>query len=185
AAPPSKRTTVLFATIAVFVTLATNQVFHSELWEPLHNDSVRPRVNVLSASLAATGELELELERPVGPETYGAFVVSVRLLDEHQRLVRAYGPHELSALPVEAVRNRWLVKVRPGPHGLVVPLCGRAKVRLPASLPTSTDDLADAAQASRYVIELEDVSGLAWRHDVRLDAHTRRDTTAPPASAWR
>lgn len=159
--------------MAVFVTLATNQVFHGGLWGPLHNDSVRPRVDVLGAALTVTGELQLELERPVGPETYGAFVVSVRVLDEQQRPVRTYGARELSELSAEAVRNRWLVKVRPGPHGLVVPLGGRATVSLPASTH------AETLLPNRYLVELEDVSGQIWRHAVELD------TTVSPTSVER
>lgn len=165
AEPPRKRATVFLATVAVLLTLVTNQVFHGGLWGPLRNDSVRPRVDVLSAAVTPAGDLQLELERPVGPETYGAFVVSVRVLDEHERHVRTYDAAHLATLAADAVRNRWLMKVRSGPHGLVVPLGARATVLLPA-----VADATNLSPGKMYVVELEDVSGQTWHREMQLDA---------------
>lgn len=153
AAPPA--VAAALTVIAVFVTLATNQVFHGGLWGTLHNDSVRPKVVVLDASVESDGEIRLTLERPAGPETYGAFIVEVRVLDEHDAVVRHYDTADLAALDPEQIENRWLVQVRVGPHGLVIPLGAQATIQLPAE---------DGALGSgNYQIELEDVSGVRWR----------------------
>ncbi|AKT41181.1 TQO small subunit DoxD [Chondromyces crocatus] len=148
---------------SVVVTLATNQVFYGGLWGELHNDSVRPRVDVLEARLDAEGDLRLTIERPAGPETYGAFLVEVRVLDAGGEVVRRHDARVLAALSPAQLDNRWLVKVRPGPHGLVVPLGARATFRLPGA------EGAPALSPGTYRVELEDVSGLRWSHAVALE----------------
>jgi uncharacterized membrane protein YphA (DoxX/SURF4 family) len=153
-AAPSPKLAAGLTVIALLITLGTNQVFHSGLWGPLHNDSVRPKVVVHEATMLADGELELELERPAGPETYGAFIVAVRVLDEHDAIVRSYDEAALAAITEDRIENRWLVRVRPGPHGLVVPLGARAIVQLAAMEP--------ALGVGAHRVELEDVSGVRW-----------------------
>jgi len=159
---PSRITVGALTGFAVVVTLATNQIFYGGLWGTLHNDSVRPRVDVLDARLSVDGEMVLTLERPVGPETYGAFVVDLRVFDAEGGLVRHYDSAALAALPPAQISNRWLVQVRSGPHGLVVPLGGRATVTL------STTGDEPALPPGTYRIELEDVSGARWSRVVDL-----------------
>lgn len=150
--------------------LATNHVFHGGLWGTLHNDSVTPRVDVLALDVAPDGALEITLERPVGPETYGAFIVDVRVFDAHGDLVRRYDAASLAALDANAIDNRWLVQVETGPHGLVVPLGARATVRLSAVTPLATDALR---------IELEDVSGRVWQNTFPIAPDAARQTPSP------
>lgn len=149
---PSLLLTAALAAGIFAVTLATNQIFHGGVFGTLHNDSVKPRVDVLGLE-QWDGSLRLTLERPVGPETYGAFLVALRVLDERGAPVLAMDADALASIPAEAIENRWLVKVRPGPHGLVVPLGARATVRL---------DLGDRLPPGRYRVELEDVSGAVF-----------------------
>lgn len=151
------------AAFSIVATLATNQVFHGGLWGTLHNDSVRPRVDVVNGQLGANGRLELTLERAVGPETYGAFLVNVRVFDEDEGLVMHYPAEALASVPPANIENRWLVKVRPGPHGLTVPLGAQARVRLPATTPPV------ALPSGTYRVELEDVSGLQWSQTLQLE----------------
>jgi len=148
---------------AVLAMLATNQIFHGGLWGTLRNDSVRPRIDVLDAHLSDDGELQVTFERPVGPETYGAFVVDLRVLDAHGRLVRRYDAATLAALSPAQVSNRWLVQVRPGPHGLGVPLGARATITL------TTPESERALLPGPHRIELEDVSGARWSRDVDIE----------------
>lgn len=138
------------ALVVFAITLLTNQVFHGGLYGTLHNDSVKPHVDVLSAEFVDDGQLRLTLERPVGPETYGAFIVALRVRDLEGNAVRTYGADALSAIRPADIDNRWLVKVRTGPHSLVVPLGARATLTLRGEV-----ELAPG----RYRIELEDVSG--------------------------
>lgn len=160
--PRPPRTWAMGITALAFVAaLATNQVFHGGLWGPLRNDSVTPRVDVLAGSIGADGELVLTLNRSVGPETYGAFVVSIRVFNAAGVLLRDYDAEVLASLAPDDIDNRWLVKARPVPHGLLIPLGAEARVRLPAPTP-----------GGPYVFEptlrviLEDVSGLRWEQTV-------------------
>lgn len=69
----------------------------------------------------------------------------------------------LAATAPADIDNRWLVAVQTGPHGLVVPLGGRATVSLP-TLPR-----AGALAPGRYRVEWEDVSGARWSSDLALE----------------
>lgn len=159
---PARPLVGALAAISIGATLATNQVFHGGLWGTLHNDSVRPRVDVLGAQLAADGRLAVTIERAVGPETYGAFLVNLWVHGEDGAPVLHHSAASLAALPPSQIENRWLVKVRPGPHGLVVPLGAQARVTLPTA--TATRPIT----AGSYRIELEDVSGARWSQVVVL-----------------
>jgi thiosulfate dehydrogenase [quinone] large subunit len=162
-APVASRASVFVLTaFCVVAMLGTNQAFHGGLWGPLHNDSVRPRVDIVGAAVSPEGGLALTLERPVGPETYGAFVVDLRVFDEGGELVSRYDDAALATLEASRIENRWLVRVRSGPHGLVLPLGGRATLSLPAQ-----DGAALAP--GRYRIELEDVSGAVWSRTILLE----------------
>lgn len=138
-----------WATFAFGITLLTNQIFHGGVLGKLHNDSVKPRVDVLAASLEED-HLVLDIERPVGPETYGAFLVGMRVLNSQGEVVRSFDAEELRRLTPQDIDNRWLVRVKTGAHSLVVPLGARAKIRL----------LSDRKIPSgSYRFEWEDVSG--------------------------
>lgn len=143
-----------WAGFALALTLLTNQIFHGGVWGTLHNDSVKPRVDVLAAELTLENHLQLTLERPVGPETYGSFLVELRVLSERGEKVWSYDAEQLSSIPAENIQNRWLVQVKPGAHSLVIPLGAQAQVRLPGALPLSPGS---------YQFELEDVSGAVFR----------------------
>ncbi len=168
AADPSPRAApapaLALSAFGVIAMLATNQVFHGGLFGPLHNDSVKPRVDVLDARANDEGELLVTLERPVGPETYGAFVVAFRVFDREGTLVRHYDAAALAALDEARIDNRWLVRARPVAHGLVVPLGARATLTLPEP------DAAASLESGTYRIELEDVSGAIWSRSLRIAA---------------
>jgi thiosulfate dehydrogenase (quinone) len=166
---------VALAAAAFLVTIGTNQIFHGGVFGTLHNDSVKPRVDVVSVERTDEALL-MTLERPVGPETYGAFIVAIRVIDGEGALVRHLDAGSLAALPEGAIENRWLVKVRAGPHGLVVPLGARARVRL-----TGTERLP----AGRYRFELEDVSGAIFTNELELAPPIARFASAQPGVRWR
>jgi thiosulfate dehydrogenase [quinone] large subunit len=161
---PGWRPALVLTAFGVVAMLGTNQIFHGGLWGPLRNDSVRPRVDVLDARVDEDGELAVTLERPTGPETYGAFVVELRVLDRRGDLVRRYDAAALAGLERARVDNRWLVRVRPAAHGLLVPLGARATVALPEP------DGAAPLESGTYRIELEDVSGAVWSATTALAA---------------
>lgn len=152
--------TVSLACLAL--TLWTNQVFHGGVWGPLHNKSVKPHVVVNNAAFTQDGRLTFTVSRDEGPDPYGAFIVRAELVEPSGVIAHRWDAADLSALASADIRNRWLVQVRPGSYGLIVPLGGKAQVRLPApgawkpNLPLK--------------ITLYDVSGANWSAPVTAPA---------------
>ncbi len=155
-APRAHAPMVLAVAVAAFgLTVGTNQIFHGGVWGPLHNDSVSPQLRLEGAVRDAEG-LRFTVERPAGPETYGAFIVEVRHRSDEGEVMQRWGAAALSRIERDAIANRWLVQVQAGVHGLEVPLGARAEVRLPG---------ASTVPGGR--LELEDVSGKVWTVPVR------------------
>ncbi len=137
------------------LTLWTNQVFHGGVWGPLHNKSVKPHIVVSEAALSRDGRFSFKVYRDEGVDTYGAFIVEVDLVNPSGGVVYRWDSAALAAVPPADIRNRWLVKVKPGQYGLELPLGGKAQVGL--SLP------AGVRPDSRVVaVVLHDVSGAKW-----------------------
>jgi uncharacterized membrane protein YphA (DoxX/SURF4 family) len=154
---------VLAASLACLaLTLWTNQVFHGGVWGPLHNKSVKPHVVVSDAVFTQDGRLTFTVSRDEGPDTYGAFIVGVELVEPSGAVAHRWDAAALSAVPPADIRNRWPVRVKAGNHGLVLPLGGEARVRLP--LPG-----AWKPNLPLQVI-LSDVSGANWSAPVTAAA---------------
>jgi thiosulfate dehydrogenase [quinone] large subunit len=156
--PPSRRGSrglVVAAGLACLaLTLWTNQVFYGGVWGPLHNNSVKPHVVVSGAALTRDGRLTFTVFRDQGPDTYGAFLVAVELVDPSGAVAHRWDAAALSAVTPADIRNRWLVQVKAGSHGLVVPLGGEAQVGLP--LPD------DWKPHFPLTVVVYDVSGASW-----------------------
>ncbi len=146
--------------VAVFaLTLTTNQVFHGGVWGPLHNKSVRPKVEVTNARVDS-GVLRFSLQRVEGADVYGSFLVGARLLDRDGREQAAWSAEALAKTAGSDIGNRYVAKIKPGPYGLILPLGAQATVSL------HHDSLAHLANGS-YTLELLDVSGAKWSAPVR------------------
>lgn len=147
------RVSILSAVFMMAVTLGTNQIFHGGVWGPLHNKSVKPLLEISAASLSGE-ELRFCVFRTEGVDTYGSFLVRVRLVDGQGHTLWKMEADELSRLPASAVNNRYLARVKPGAFGLVVPLGGRAELTLPAVL--------SSVPEGGMTVVLTDVSGKEW-----------------------
>lgn len=152
------KVSVWFAVFMMFVTLGTNQFFHGGVWGPLHNKSVKPRLEVSEASLSGDG-LRFNVFRTEGVDTYGSFLVRVRLTDGQGNTLWKMEADELSALSPSAIENDYLARIKPGAFGLVVPLGAKAGVTLPAALAVIPEGPVS--------VVLTDVSGKEWRAPVR------------------
>lgn len=141
------------AVFMMFVTLGTNQFFHGGVWGPLHNKSVKPLLEVGGASLSADG-LRFNVFRTEGVDTYGSFLVRIRLTDGQGNTLWKMEADELSALSPSAIENRYIAPVKPGAFGLVIPLGAKAGVTLPAVLPMLPEGPVS--------VVLTDVSGKEW-----------------------
>lgn len=142
------------------LTLFTNQVFHGGVWGKLHNKSVRPLVEISEVRLEG-GRLHMQLYRIEGADVYGSFAVGVQLLDEHDRIVAEWTAADLSQLPAEAIANKYVAKIKPGPRSLVLPLGAKAQLTL------SHKELSTLG-AGNYRVKLLDVSGLEWSAPLQI-----------------
>lgn len=152
---------VVAASVFAFgLTLLTNQVFHNGVWGKLHNKSVRPVVEMSNARLQDDA-LTVQLYRVEGADVYGSFAIGVRLLDESDAVAVAWTAEDLARLSPEAIANRYVAKIRPGVHSLMLPLGAKAEVTLhhPALASLSPGE---------YRVELLDVSGLSWTAPLRV-----------------
>ncbi len=152
------RVSIWGSVFMMLVTLGTNQFFHGGVWGPLHNKSVKPLLEVSGASLSGQ-ELRFNVFRTEGVDTYGSFLVRIRLTDGQGNTLWKMEADQLSALPPSAMENAYLAKVKPGAFGLVVPLGARAGVTLPAAL--------SAVPEGPLSVVLTDVSGKEWSAPVR------------------
>lgn len=133
----------------LLLALLTNQVFHGGLWGPLHNKSKHPQVEIREARVAQDS-LQLRLMRVQGPDTYGSYLVGIRLLGEQGQTLRHYDQQTLANLPKAAIRNQYVAHIRPGANALILPLGALGRISLPYQGPPP----------ARVV--LEDISGATW-----------------------
>ena len=75
-----KRFGLWLAIIAVFLGLFTLQVFHNGVIGKPVNYNVLPEIEIQAADIS-DGELKFEVYRPDGPDSYGAFIVKIELID--------------------------------------------------------------------------------------------------------
>lgn len=154
------RISIWGAVFMMLVTLGTNQFFHGGVWGPLHNKSVKPLLEVSGASLSGQ-ELRFNVFRTEGVDTYGSFLVRIRLTDGQGNTLWKMEADELSFLPPSVIENDYLARIKPGAFGLVVPLGAKAGVTLPAALPVIPEGPVS--------VVLTDVSGKEWSAPVRKD----------------
>lgn len=144
-----KRYFLFSSLLSLLIMLGTNQYFHGGLWGPLHNPSKQPDYS-LQARKKAEG-IELELMRSAGIDTYGSFIVGLRILDAEGQTIAQHQYQGLAHLAKGRIENHYVAKVKTGPHGLVVPLGARATLLLPL-------DYLERAEK----LMLEDVNGNTW-----------------------
>lgn len=152
------RVSIWGAVFMMLVTLGTNQFFHGGVWGPLHNKSVKPLLEVSGASLSGQ-ELRFNVFRTEGVDTYGSFLVRIRLTDgQGNTLWKMEAGPAFRASPLR-YGERLSGKGQAGRLRLVVPLGARAGVTLPAAL--------SAVPEGPLSVVLTDVSGKEWAAPVR------------------
>lgn len=135
--------------------LYTNQYFVGGVYGPFHNPAVKPEL-VLQAELSQHGKLDLHIYRDQGPDTYGAFVTEIKVVDAQGQTVMDFDANRLGKLPNSQIDNHNLLKVKADGYALVVPLGAKATVHL------APDSALHLPQGS-YQIIVTDVSGLSWK----------------------
>lgn len=145
--------------IVVFtLSLYTNQVFHNGVWGPLHNKSVKPLIEISDAELKNNG-LSFNVYRVEGPDVYGSFLIGITLTDGNGRTILDKRAEDLARFPEDRIQNRYVAKVKPGKHSLVIPLGAKARL-------TMNDAGLSELPAGTYTLTLTDITGTAWQETV-------------------
>ncbi|MBT0810045.1 DoxX family membrane protein [Litoribacter ruber] len=146
---------VLGGSLAIlFITLLTNQVFHGGVWGTLHNKSVKPKLE-LSKPQLENGSLEFTVFRVEGVDVYGSWLIGIALEEPNGEAVLELDGKELAAFPESQIANTYVTKVKPGAHSLIIPLGGKARLRIEDTSLTSLNK-------NEYRLRLTDISGAEW-----------------------
>lgn len=143
----------------LFLSLATNQIFHNGVWGKLHNKSVKPKVEISDASID-NGKLSFTVYRVEGADVYGSFLIGITLEDKDGNVILDKDAAALSQYPVSDIRNQYIAKVAPGKHSLVIPLGSKASL-------TINDSVIAALPKGEYKLILTDISGITWQQDLK------------------
>lgn len=157
---PLRLMTLLGTAAIVFLTLFTNQYFHGGLWGKLHNLSVKPHITISEATLNHEA-LNFTVFRDEGADVYGSFLIGISLENAAGETVFEKNGDTLSKLPATEIRNKYVAKVKPGKHSLIIPLGAKATLSFREAvfqnLPTGS-----------YTLKLTDISGIVWTENIRL-----------------
>lgn len=154
------RVSAIGAACVMALTLYTNQVFHGGVWGPLHNKSVKPRIELSDASVR-DGRLEFTVNRVEGVDVYGSFLIGIELKNEQGKAVLAKDGEALARFPEEDIENTYIAWVKPGKQSLVIPLGAKARLTVRA-------DSLGALPPGRYDLVLTDISGQTWQSPIEV-----------------
>jgi len=144
---------VLMGSIAILgLSLYTNQFFHGGVWGNLHNKSVKPKVEISNIQYDGT-ELTFQLFRVEGADVYGSFLIGMEIKDEKNRSIKTISQEELAKFPLEDIENRYVAKIKPGEHSLILPLGAKAEIRV---------DMDSLSPGTVHRLILTDISGIQW-----------------------
>lgn len=149
---------VVAGSIAILtLTLYTNQFFHGGVWGVLHNKSVNPKIEISDAQLN-NNQLKFTLSRVEGIDVYGSFLIGITLKDNAGNHIFELNADELAKFPMDNIHNKYVAKIKPGKHSLVIPLGAKAEINI-------EQDISDMP-AGLYKLELLDISGVTWEADI-------------------
>ncbi len=146
------------AILIFMLTLFTNQYFHGGLWGKLHNKSVKPKIEIIDP-IIKNDNLIFSVYRVEGADVYGSFLIGVNLANSKGESVYNLDSEALSELGQESIDNKYVVKVKPGKHSLVIPLGAKAIITL-------KDDVLSKLPSEIYELTLTDISGIEWKQKV-------------------
>ena len=146
------------AVLLFILTLYTNQVFHNGVWGPLHNKSVKPKLEISNAKIQED-ILTFKVYRIEGADVYGSFLIGITLKDENGKTILQKNGEELARFPLTRIKNDYVAKVAPGKHSLIIPLGSKATL-------TIRSDVFMDLPKSDYELILTDISGITWKEKV-------------------
>ncbi len=154
-----QRLVVIGSLLILFITLFTNQYFHGGVWGTLHNKSIKPELR-LSDTRIEQDKLFVSVFRVEGADVYGSFLIGISLISPEGKILMHKDGSDLAKFPTEHIRNKYVAKVKPGAHSLVIPLGGNAEL-------TIQDDVLRTIPAGEYTLLFTDISGKTWQQTIR------------------
>lgn len=152
------RIAIAGAIVISVLTLYTNQEFHNGVWGPLHNKSVKPKIEISNARLN-NQTLSFDVFRVEGADVYGSFLIGITLKNSSGKTILEKNAEELANFPVQDIHNYYVAKVAPGKHSLIIPLGSKATLTL-------NDTIIANLPKGRYEVVLTDISGLTWNKEI-------------------
>ena len=147
--------------IILFITLFTNQYFHGGVWGKLHNKSVKPKIEITDAVIVHD-QLRFTVYRVEGADVYGSFLIGITLASQNGKVILSKNGSDLSRMDKNHIQNKYVAKVKPGKHSLVIPLGSKA------CLTISEQTLAGLPPGS-YQLTLTDISGITWDETIHIN----------------
>lgn len=155
------RVAISGAVVLFILALYTNQVFHNGVWGPLHNKSVKPKIEISNANID-NGSLSFKVYRVEGADVYGSFLIGITLKDINGEVLIQKDGEELAQFPVTNIKNDYVAKVAPGKHSLIIPLGSKATLTL-------RNDALKNLPDGQYELILTDISGVTWKQNIVID----------------
>lgn len=152
------RIAIAGAIVISVLTLYTNQEFHNGVWGPLHNKSVKPKIEISNARLN-NQTLSFDVFRVEGADVYGSFLIGITLKDSSGKTILEKNAEELANFPVQDIHNYYVAKVAAGKHSLIIPLGSKATLTL-------NDTIIANLPKGKYEVVLTDISGLTWNKEI-------------------
>lgn len=142
-----------------FMTLYTNQYFHGGVIGTLHNKSVKPKVEINDVVIK-NNILQFEVYRTEGADVYGSFLIGIKLENEKGDTIFELNGGDLAKFPKDKIANKYVAKVKPGKHSMIIPLGAKATLNINLD--------KNALSGENGTLILTDISGTEWVSKVNL-----------------
>lgn len=147
------KTFILSFSLFIFgIALFTNQSFHGGVWGPLHNKSVKPQIEISNVRIN-NSDLTFEVYRTEGVDVYGSFLIGIQIIAPNGQIIKSWNNDDLSKITFGRIKNKYVTKVKPGKHSLIIPLGAKANISI---------DIKGLHLSNNDTLKLIDVSGIEW-----------------------
>lgn len=123
----------------------------------MHNKSVKPKIEISNVRLNRS-DLTFEVYRTEGVDVYGSFLIGIQIIGPNGQVLKSLNINDLSKFPLGRIKNRYVTKVKPGKHSLIIPLGAKADL---------TVDIRGLHISNNDTLKLIDVSGIEWTAKIR------------------
>src|SRR5690606_22684137 len=98
--------------------------------------------------------IHFDVMRVEGADVYGSFLIEIQLLCDG-KIVKEWNQTDLANFNEKHIKNKYVAKIKPGAHSLIIPLGAKATINLMG------DDLIEFKNKN-LELKLIDISGAHW-----------------------